>query len=67
MWAREAHAYRHAVYPYVADCASEATGEDFGDDAAKWWIKRCKEIGLLGRDELRRPRLPHTTTADQES
>ena len=63
-WAREAVAEGRAVYPYVAARASQATGADYGIDHAKWWIKKCKDADLLGRDELRAPRKPPTRRED---
>jgi hypothetical protein len=54
-WALEAREDGKAIYPYVADRASKATGADYDEDNAKWWIKRAKQLGLLAPDELGRP------------
>lgn len=58
VWAKEG-ALEGSVYQYVAQRAVD-TGEkseyDASPGAVRWWIKRCKEAGLLGPDELRKPR-----------
>lgn len=56
-----------AIYPYVADCASQATGVDYDEDNAKWWIKRAKQAGLIEPDKLRAPRTPRTATTGEDS
>jgi hypothetical protein len=64
-WAREAlDRNSGAVYTYVAQRAVQAGERDrlASDETVKSWIKRCKDAGLLGRDELRRPRTPRTDT-----
>ncbi|MGO9099049.1 MAG: hypothetical protein ACLP9Y_06260 [Mycobacterium sp.] len=62
-WALEAHEDGNAIYPYVAARASEATGADYDEDNAKWWIKRAKQTGLLAPDQLGRP--PKSQTHQQ--
>jgi hypothetical protein len=59
-WARHARDYNKAIYPYVAQRAYESGWRDYKvpDDRVTAWIRRCKDAGLLERDELRRPRTP---------
>ncbi|HUO39096.1 MAG TPA: hypothetical protein VMU34_15240 [Mycobacterium sp.] len=60
-WAREG-VIKGSVYEYVAQRAvdsGEKSRYDAMPGAVRWWIKRCKEAGLLGAEELRKP---HATT-----
>lgn len=59
-WATEG-AVRGSVYKHVQKCAIES-GEKTEFDATipqvRWWIKRCKDAGLLPADFAREPRRP---------
>lgn len=62
-WARKARDYNiGAVYVYVAEQAAEHVGHVAPEETVKGWIRRCKSEGLLGPDELRRPRTPRAAT-----
>lgn len=65
-WAREASAQGHSIYPYVAQRAREVDGRITDDHhvTVKGWIRRCKDAGLLDRDELRRPRTPRIAASE---
>lgn len=61
-WAKQAATQGHAIYPYVAQRASEEIGYTTADETVKGWVRRCKEAGLLKPDDLRRRRTPRTAT-----
>jgi hypothetical protein len=66
-WAREASARNAgAVYDYVAARAANQLGYIASVDTVKGWIRRCKDTGLLGPNELRRPRRPRNAVQGED-
>lgn len=65
-WSRDAMTQGGSVYERVADRATDELGHLVSAHQVKWWITQCKQAGLLGRDELRRPRT-RAPSADPEA
>lgn len=69
-WAREAARMETPYYSYIAEQVNEHYDWEPRPETIKVWIKRCKDpndlLGgdALGRDELRRPRTPRTSSRE---
>jgi hypothetical protein len=64
-WAREAKDDNAGnIYDHIAVRASAVRGYKVSTDMVKKWLRRCRDAGELGRDELRQPRKPRTPSRE---